>query len=51
MKADGILASAIGPDRVRLVTHRDVSADQCARAAAAILQIAEQHAPAALAHA
>ncbi len=33
MKEQGVLASAIGPHSVRLVTHRDVSADQCERAA------------------
>lgn len=32
MKAHGVLASAIGADRVRLVTHREVDAAMCMRA-------------------
>jgi threonine aldolase len=34
LKAKGVLASAIGPHAVRLVTHRDVSRAACERAAA-----------------
>lgn len=33
LKKEGILASAIGPDRVRLVTHMDVSLADCEQAA------------------
>ncbi len=39
MKERGILASAIGTNRVRLVTHRDVSSEQCTQAAAAITSL------------
>ncbi len=40
MKEHGILASAIGAHSVRLVTHRDVSADQCRQAATVIASLA-----------
>ena len=40
MKERGVLASAIGAHSVRLVTHRDVSADQCEQAAAIIAALA-----------
>ncbi|HEY5329138.1 MAG TPA: GntG family PLP-dependent aldolase [Acidobacteriaceae bacterium] len=33
MKAKGVLCSAIGPDQMRLVTHYDVSREDCERAA------------------
>jgi threonine aldolase len=33
LKARGVLANALGPDLVRLVTHRDVSRGQCINAA------------------
>jgi len=33
MKERGVLASSLGPDSIRLVTHRDVSHDDCVRAA------------------
>jgi len=33
MKERGVLASSLGPDSIRLVTHRDVSRDDCVRAA------------------
>ncbi len=33
LKARGVLAGAFGPDAIRLVTHRDVSRDQCIDAA------------------
>lgn len=39
LKQEGVLASAIGPHRIRLVTHRDVSAEQCARAAEVMMQV------------
>jgi threonine aldolase len=32
LKANGVLASAIGPNTVRLVTHRDVTRSDCERA-------------------
>ena len=40
MKQRAVLASAIGPHSVRLVTHRDVDAAACARAAEVITQVA-----------
>jgi threonine aldolase len=33
LKARGVLANALGPDLVRLVTHRDVSRNECIHAA------------------
>ena len=39
LKDRGVLASAIAPTKIRLVTHRDVSAEQCERAAAAIVPV------------
>ena len=36
LKARGVLASAFGPDAIRLVTHRDVSRGQCIDAAEAL---------------
>jgi threonine aldolase len=38
LKARGILASAIGPDAIRLVTHLDVSRAQCIDAAHALTE-------------
>jgi threonine aldolase len=32
LKRRGVIASAIGPDAVRLVTHCDVSREDCERA-------------------
>ena len=42
MKEYGVLGSAIGPDRIRLVTHRDVSTDECGAAAKVIASVARQ---------
>jgi threonine aldolase len=39
LKAEGILSSAIGPDAVRLVTHRDVSHAQCEQAAEVLVRL------------
>ena len=36
MREHGVLASSVGDRRIRLVTHRDVSAEQCATAAKVI---------------
>ena len=36
LKARGVLANAFGPDAIRLVTHRDVSREQCVAAAGAL---------------
>lgn len=47
LKAAGVLAGAVGPKSVRLVTHRDVDAAACARAAEVVQQVAVR----ALAHA
>ena len=38
LKARGVLASAFGPDAIRLVTHRDVSRGQCIDAAEALTE-------------
>ena len=40
MKARGVLASAIGPRSVRLVTHADVSTEECKLAAEVISEVA-----------
>ena len=42
MKREGVLASAVGPRSVRLVTHHDVSTDDCRRAAEVIAGVASQ---------
>jgi threonine aldolase len=39
LKAEGILCSAIGPHAVRLVTHLDVSREQCERCATILTQL------------
>lgn len=39
LKAEGIIASAINPDAVRLVTHRDVSREDCEQAAAVVARL------------
>jgi threonine aldolase len=39
MREAGVLASAVGDRRIRLVTHRDVSTEQCERAANVIAQV------------
>lgn len=44
LHARGVLAGALGVDSVRLVTHRDVSAQDCCRAAEVILQALEHSA-------
>ena len=41
LRRDGVAASAIGPAAVRFVTHRDVSRDDCRRAATATTRILE----------
>jgi threonine aldolase len=38
LKARGILASTVGPDAIRLVTHNDVSRGQCISAAEALTE-------------
>jgi threonine aldolase len=38
LKARGVLASALGPNLLRLVTHRDVNRDQCIDAAEALTE-------------
>jgi threonine aldolase len=38
LKARGILASTVGPDAIRLVTHHDVSRGQCIAAAEALAE-------------
>jgi threonine aldolase len=39
LKAEGILCSAIGPHAVRLVTHLDVSREQCERCACTLVRL------------
>ena len=39
LKQRGVVASTIGADRIRLVTHSDVSRAACERAAAAIVEV------------
>jgi threonine aldolase len=39
LKAEGILCSAIGPHAVRLVTHLDVSREQCERCAKSLVRL------------
>ncbi|WP_158788573.1 low-specificity L-threonine aldolase [Granulicella sp. L46] len=39
LKSEGILCSAIGPHAVRLVTHSDVSREQCERCAATLVHL------------
>jgi len=39
LKSEGILCSAIGPHAVRLVTHSDVSREQCERCAATFVRL------------
>jgi threonine aldolase len=40
LKERGVLASAIGPRSIRLVTHADVSTEECHRAAEVIAEVA-----------
>lgn len=51
LKGQGVLALAIGPNQVRMVTHLDVSEQQCRQAAKLLVQTAEKlaagHKPAA----
>jgi len=35
----GVLANAVGPRAVRLVTHLDVSREECQRAAVAVAEV------------
>jgi threonine aldolase len=39
LKSEGILCSAIGPHAVRLVTHSDVSREQCERCATVLVRL------------
>ncbi len=41
LKERGILGSTVGPDSIRLVTHRDVSRGDCVAAAEALTEIVE----------
>jgi threonine aldolase len=40
LKARGVLANGVGPSRMRIVTHQDVSRDDCERAADLLAEIA-----------
>lgn len=42
LKNEGILCSAIGPHAIRLVTHFDVSRDQCKRCASTLVRLLER---------
>jgi len=46
MKEQSVLASAIGAHRVRFVTHRDISGEQCVRAAQVVTGLVEALVPA-----
>jgi len=46
LKARGILASTLGPNMIRLVTHHDVSRDACVKAAEALAEELEVATPA-----
>ena len=39
LKRQGVIASAIGPDSVRLVTHCDVSREDCVKAAGIAVEV------------
>lgn len=39
MKEQGVLASAIAPKKIRLVTHRDASAERCEAAAKVLVEV------------
>ena len=41
LKVHGILASAVGADAIRLVTHHDVSRAACVKAAEALTEVLE----------
>jgi threonine aldolase len=51
LKARGVLASTVGPDAIRLVTHHDVSRADCVTAAEALTEEIEAGAAAAALHA
>jgi threonine aldolase len=42
LKSEGILCSAIGPSSIRLVTHLDVTREQCERAAASLARLLQK---------
>jgi threonine aldolase len=42
LKSEGILSSAIGPHAIRLVTHFDVSREQCERCASTLIELLEK---------
>ena len=42
MRSEGVLCSALGPDRVRLVTHLDVSRADCERAAGLLVRLLDR---------
>ena len=42
LKSEGILCSALGPHSIRLVTHFDVSRDDCQRAAESLTRLLER---------
>src|ERR1700733_9203374 len=50
LKARGVLANALGPDLVRLVTHRDVSRKDCLEAAGALTEEIETRVEGAATH-
>ncbi len=39
LKAKGVLVGAIGPQRIRMVTHLDVSGDECRQAVAVLRSV------------
>ena len=45
LKEQGVLANGINPTHMRFVTHRDVSREQCAKAAELLASVAQNTAP------
>jgi threonine aldolase len=42
LKARGVLANGVGPMRMRMVTHRDVSREECEQAVSGVRELASQ---------
>jgi threonine aldolase len=43
LKTRGVLANGVGATRVRMVTHRDVTREQCERAMQVVTEVAGRH--------
>jgi len=46
LRGEGVLVNAVGPDRLRLVTHRDVGREDCLRAAEIVARLLDRPPPA-----